>query len=136
MIAKAKIKFARVSEKKVREVINLIRGRKAQDAVDIVSNLSKGSSKIVGKLLKSVISNAKPVEADVSNLYISKITADQATPLKRFRAQAFGRAAVIRKRTSHVEIELDRVKKITSSNEPKKVVAKKKAVKRVERRSE
>ncbi|MCK5306181.1 MAG: 50S ribosomal protein L22 [Candidatus Omnitrophica bacterium] len=136
MIAKAKIKFARVSEKKARDVVNLIRGRKAQDAVDIVDNLNKGSSKIVAKLLKSVISNAKPVEADVSNLYVSKITVDQATPLKRFRAQAFGRAAVILKRTSHIVIELDRVKKVVSSNKPKKVAAKKKAVKRVERRSE
>ena len=117
MIAKAKIKFARVSEKKARDVVNLIRGRKAQDAVDIVDNLNKGSSKIVAKLLKSVISNAKPVEADVSNLYVSKITVDQATPLKRFRAQAFGRAAVILKRTSHIVIELDRVKKVERRSE-------------------
>lgn len=107
MIAKAKLKFVRVSPKKVNTVIRLLRGKKVEEARDILFNLNKAVSNLILSVLNSAISNSKDAISDLGDLYISRIVVNQGPTLKRFRACAFGRATVIRKRTSHIEIEIN-----------------------------
>jgi len=111
MIAKAKARFIRVSPTKVRPVINLIRGKRVQDSVAILSHTNKGSTKVVQKVLNSALSNAKQKGLSEDQLFISKITADPGPSMKRWRAAAFGRATGILKRTCHLTIELDLITK-------------------------
>lgn len=107
MIVKAEGKFLRIPPAKVRQVIDLIRNKDAALAQDILNNLNKRPCEYLRKILKSAIANAKVKGFNLEQLYISKITCDNASMWKRFRAAAFGRATPIRKRTSHIRIELD-----------------------------
>lgn len=122
MIIKAKLRFTRISPKKAREVINLIRGKHIHEAQDILTNLNRRNSKIILGLLNSAISNAKQTDKETNDLYISKIIVNEGPFLKRHRAEAFGRASLIKRRLSHIEIELDRlvpkVKKTKISKQP------------------
>jgi len=107
MIVQARGSFLRVSPRKVRQLIDLIRGRDVNLALSILSNVNKSSKPYIEKILKSAISNAKQKGIQADQLYISKAVADKGPMWKRFRAAAFGRAMRIRKRTSHIKIELD-----------------------------
>ncbi|HDM37632.1 MAG TPA: 50S ribosomal protein L22 [Candidatus Omnitrophica bacterium] len=109
MIAKAKLRFIRISPKKVKGVVDLIRGKHIQEALDILTNLNKRASKIIIDLLNSAINNAKQVGQNVNDLYVSKIIVNKGPFLKRYRAAAFGRAGLLRRRLSHIELELDRI---------------------------
>ncbi len=109
MIAKAKLRFIRISPKKVKGVVDLIRGKHIQEALDILTNLNKRASKIIIDLLNSAINNAKQVGQNVNDLYVSKIIVNKGPFLKRYRAAAFGRASLLRRRLSHIELELDRI---------------------------
>jgi large subunit ribosomal protein L22 len=119
MISKAQAKFIRISPRKVREVIDLIRGRRALDALNILENINKRARKPVIKVLKSAISNSRQFQANESNLYISKIVADEGPMLKRYRAAAFGRAVMVRHRLCHITVELDEHKKVIPPKEKK-----------------
>lgn len=108
-ISKAIVRFVRVSPRKARQVIDLIRGKNVINAQAILLNLNRRATKPVGKVLKSAIDNAKfktENKVDQSKLYISKIWADTGPMLKRFKAQAMGRATTIRRRMSHIGVEL------------------------------
>ncbi len=107
MIAKAEAKFLRISPTKVRQVIDLIRRKNVLAATAILSNLNKGSCAFLKKILKQAVANAKVKGFNPEQLYISKLVCDEGPRWKRFKAAAFGRAASIRKRTSHISIELD-----------------------------
>ena len=107
MIANAKGQYVRVSPSKVRLVIDMIRGKDVVTSQNILSNLNKGCSKTIQKILNSAVSNAKRKGLAEDQLFISKILADQGPSWKRFRAAAFGRASSILKRTTHLTIELD-----------------------------
>lgn len=107
MIAQAKAKYLRISPMKMRQVIDLIRGRDVLSSLAILTQTNKGSTPLVKKLLTSAISNAKQKGLTEDQLVISKITADQGAVWKRYRAAAFGRAEPILKRTTHLTIELD-----------------------------
>lgn len=111
MIARAKVRYSRVSPTKVRPVIDLIRGRKVLPSLAMLTHINKGSSKMVAKAVSSAVSNAKQKGLSEDQLYISKITADQGPSWKRYRAAAFGRATGIIKRTTHLIVELDLVTK-------------------------
>ena len=111
MVARAVARYIRVSPRKVRQVIDLIRGEDTGKALSILSGLNKGATHYVERVLKSAISNAeKKLNHKSPKLHISKITADGGPTLKRFRAAPMGRAVVIRKRTCHIRVELDRTK--------------------------
>jgi large subunit ribosomal protein L22 len=73
----------------------------------ILANLHKSPCEYLIKILKQAIANAKVKGFSPDNLYISKIVCDGAPHWKRYKAAAFGRATPIRKRTSHIKIELD-----------------------------
>ena len=107
MIAKAQLKFARGSARKIRQVIDLIRGLTVDEAQSVLFSLNKRSTSMLSKLLHSAVSNAKVKGMKEGDLYISRIIADEGPRWKRFRAAAFGRATQILKRTSHVTIELN-----------------------------
>jgi len=107
MIAKAELRFTRGSARKIRQVVDLVRGLDVGEAFSVLANIDKRHKVVVGKLLKSAVSNAKNKGMKEEDLYISKIVANEAASWKRYRAAAFGRATEILKRTSHIFIELD-----------------------------
>ena len=105
--ARAKLSSARISARKVKIVIDLIRGKNVSEALAILKYTPKAASPLVEKLLKSAIANAENNHnMDVSKLYVAEIFANQGATMKRIRAATQGRANRIRKRTSHIEIVL------------------------------
>jgi large subunit ribosomal protein L22 len=107
MIVKAEGKFLRISPTKVRQVIDLIRYRDVAEAQSILTALNKRPKEYLIKLLKQAVANAKVKGFDLKQLYISRIICNVGPTWKRYKAAAFGRAAPIKKRTSHIRIELD-----------------------------
>jgi len=101
----------RISSRKVKAVIDLIRGKQVMEAKAILMHTPKAASEPVEKLLDSAIANAENnLELVRDNLYVAEVYADQGPTLRRFRPRAQGRATRIRKRTSHITIILDEVK--------------------------
>ena len=103
--AKATLKYARISARKVKIVADLIRGKNVDEALAIVKFTPKASSEIIEKLLKSAIANAENNHnMNHNKLYVAEIFASQGPTLKRIRPAAKGSAVRIRKRTSHITI--------------------------------
>lgn len=111
MIAKASVTFIRISPRKVRYVIDLIRAKSVRQAQAILNGSPRRGSDIIRKLLDQAVDAAeKNSQVHANDLVISKVTADGGPTMKRFRAASMGRAGVIRKRTSHIHLELDLAK--------------------------
>ena len=107
MESRATLKNARISARKVKIVIDLIRGKSTAEALAILKYTPKAASPLVEKLVKSAIANAENNHnMDASKLYIAEIYANQGATMKRIRAATQGRANRIRKRTSHIEVVL------------------------------
>ena len=105
--ARATLKFARISSRKVKIVADLIRGKDVDEALAIMKFTPKASSEVLEKLLKSAIANAENNhDMKHENLYVAEILANQGPTLKRIRPAAKGSAVRIRKRTSHITIVL------------------------------
>lgn len=103
--AKATLRYARISSRKVKIVADLIRGKKVDEALAIVKFTPKASSEIIEKLLKSAIANAENNHGmNRGNLIVNEIYANQGPTLKRIRPAAKGSAVRIRKRTCHITI--------------------------------
>lgn len=103
----ARLRYLRISPKKVRLVLELIRGRNVAVAEAQLRHLPKGSSASLLKLLKSAEANAQNnFKLDPASLVVKQAYADEGPKLKRYRPRAFGRAGMLRKRTSHVTIVL------------------------------
>lgn len=101
-------RYIRISSRKVKVVIDLIRGKSANEAMGILMYTPKAAAEPVLKLLKSAIANAENnMNLSVDDLYVAEVFANQGPTLKRFRPRAQGRASRIRKRTSHITIILD-----------------------------
>ncbi|RKY30594.1 MAG: 50S ribosomal protein L22 [Candidatus Omnitrophota bacterium] len=107
MLVKAEAKFIRQSPPKVRQVIGLIRNKDAVVALAILSNLNKRPKDYLLKILKQAIANAKAKGFSEDKLYVSRAICNVGPTWKRFKARAFGRATLIKKRTSHIRLELD-----------------------------
>ncbi|MED4586256.1 MULTISPECIES: 50S ribosomal protein L22 [Brevibacillus] len=108
MEAKAVARNIRIASRKVRLVVDLIRGKQVGEALAILKHTPKAASPVVEKLLKSAIANAEHnFELDPNSLVVSKIFVDQGPTLKRFRPRAMGRASRIHKRTSHITVVLN-----------------------------
>jgi len=116
MEVKAHLKSIRISSRKVKLVIDLIRNKQVGEADKILMFTNKISVLPIRKLLKSAVANAvHNFKMDEKNLFIKTITAGQDTSLKRWRPRAFGRAAPIHKHACHIDIALEeRVEKPTS----------------------
>ena len=105
--ARAKLSYARISSRKVKIVIDLIRNKSVGEALAILKFTPKAGAEIVEKLLNSAIANAQNNHnMDVDKLYVAEIYANQGPTLKRVMPRAQGRAFRIRKRTSHITVVL------------------------------
>ena len=112
MISVARADYVRISPRKVRYVIDLIRDKSVPQAQAVLSGSPRRAGGIIQKLLNQALDAAKRnSQIDAKSLYVSKVLADGGPTMKRHRAMSMGRAGVIRKRTSHLIIELDLLKK-------------------------
>ena len=101
-------KFVRISPQKIRLVMAQVRGKKVEEALNLLSFAPQRGARILKKLIDSAVANAQEnAGMDVDSLYIAKLYADEGPTLKRWRPRAQGRATRIRKRTSHLTVVLD-----------------------------
>lgn len=105
MDAKAHLKYARISPRKVKIVCDLIRGKDTKTAMAILMQTPKAASELMLKLLKSAVSNAENNHnLDPDNLFVSETFANPGPIIKRMMPRAKGRGDRINKRTSHITI--------------------------------
>lgn len=114
MEARAIARHIRMSPRKVRLVVDQIRGRSVNEAYAILQFSKKAASDPVGKTLRSAVANAQyraqddGEVLDVDELVVSRAFVDEGATLRRWRARAMGRASPIRKRTSHITVVVDK----------------------------
>lgn len=107
MQSKAVARYVRIAPRKVRLVVDLIRGKGVGEAVAILRHTPKAASPVVEKVLNSAVANAEHnYNMNVNQLVVSEVYVDQGPTLKRFRPRAMGRASKIHKRTSHITLVL------------------------------
>jgi large subunit ribosomal protein L22 len=107
MEASAKLSSVRLSPRKTRLVVDMVRGKQIQDALNILRFSPQPSAKLISKLLGSAVANAEQKgAADVDRLYVKTIFVDGGAVMKRFLPRAMGRASKIRKPTSHISVVL------------------------------
>jgi len=108
MEARAKLRYARLSPRKTRLVIDMVRGKGVQDALNILKFSPQKAAGIVAGVVSSAVANAEQKGvSDVDRLVVKSIFVDQGPVLKRFMPRAQGRATRIRKPTSHITVVLD-----------------------------
>lgn len=105
MEAKAVARYIRISPRKVRIVIDLIRGKSVQHALAILKHTPKAASAPIEKVLRSAMANATHnYDMDEDKLYISRAYVDQAPTMKRYHPRQRGQAFPILKRSSHITV--------------------------------
>jgi large subunit ribosomal protein L22 len=105
MEARATVKYVRITPTKARRAIDLVRGRQVEEARRILRFSPLAASKTIEKALNSAVANAEQVPGIVpQNLIVERAWVDEGPTLKRFRPRAYGRAARVRKRTSHITL--------------------------------
>ena len=108
METRAILRHARISPRKVRLVVDLVRGKDVDDALRTLEFTTKGAARVVAKTLRSAVANAENTQnVDVDRLFVKKIYVDNAPIAYRWRPRAQGRATPIRKRGSHITIVVD-----------------------------
>ncbi|MBC8461100.1 MAG: 50S ribosomal protein L22 [Deltaproteobacteria bacterium] len=108
MEVKAIAKYIRLSPRKVRLLMEEIKGKKVEEALNLLAFAPQKGAPILRKLINSAVANASQYpDIDVDNLFIKHIFADEGPTLKRFRPRAMGRATRIRKRSSHLTVILN-----------------------------
>jgi large subunit ribosomal protein L22 len=149
---RAVAKFQRVSPQKARLVLDLIKGRGVQEALDTAAFTKKRIAPVVHKLLTSAIDNAKYVageegiDLDVDNLYVKKAVANDGPRMKRIRPAPMGRAYRYQRRLTHIELSVaerqvasglvTKVEEPVSAPEPAKAAKSKKAAPAAEKAKE
>ena len=107
MEIRAKARFVRISPQKIRLIMRQVRGKKVEEALNLLSFAPQRGAGILKKLLDSAVANAQQnADMDVDALYIATVYADEGPTLKRWRPRAQGRASRIMKRTSHITVIL------------------------------
>ena len=107
MDAKATLRYARITPRKARRVVDLIKGKKAGEALITLRFMPYRGSQFIEKILKSAMSNAEQKKAvNPEEMVISKAFVNQGPVMKRMEPRAMGRANVIRKRSSHITLIL------------------------------
>jgi large subunit ribosomal protein L22 len=111
MISEASANYQRISPRKARIIVNLVRGRDASEALQLLDFTTKAGAPFVKKLVASAVANArmKRPDLDIDTLFISKATVDKGpnSHMRRWRPRAMGRATRVQKGVSHIHIELD-----------------------------
>ena len=104
---RAVAKYVRIAPRKARLVADEVRGKSYPEAVSILSFTNKKGAKIIGDVINSAAANAEHnMDVDSEELFVREIRVDEGPTIKRYRARAMGRATMIRKRTSHITVEL------------------------------
>src|SRR3972149_9399388 len=99
----AKAKYVKVAPQKARLVVDLIRGKKVDQALSVLNFCNKAVSRDVVKVLKSAMANAENTKKlDLDRLYVKRAFVDDGPALKRMQAKAMGRGALVKKRSSHI----------------------------------
>ena len=127
MEAFAKLKYLRITPRKVRVVADLIRGKKVDQALAQLAYVEKRAAEPLAKLLRSAVANADQAakgQLDADKLFVKSLMVDQGPSLRRFMPRAMGRAFKVLKRTSHIVLT------VSDEPMPKKKVAKKPAKQR------
>jgi large subunit ribosomal protein L22 len=108
MEAVAKSKYIRISPRKVRQVLDMVRGMDVEDALNTLHYTRKNAAQAISKTINAAFHNLGNVEegerVDMSDVYIKEAYVNSGPTLKRFRPMSMGRAGRIRKRTSHITI--------------------------------
>ena len=110
MEAVAKARHIHQSARKVRQVLNEVRGKHVENAINKLHFTPKKAAKIIEKTLRSAVANAvnrEGSEVDADKLFIKEAFVDEGPTMRRFRPRAMGRATIIRKRTSHLTIVVE-----------------------------
>ena len=108
MEVKAKTRYVRTAPRKLRLVSDMIRGQMVSDAINTLKFTNKNGAKVLYKTLMSAVAGAEQKgDLNVDNMYIKKVWVDEGPTMKRFMPRAQGRATLIRKRMSHLNIVLD-----------------------------
>ena len=133
-LVKAQLNGLRMSPRKVRLLVGLIKRRSVAHAIDQLHNMTKRASAPLVKLLESATANAKNnFKIDADHLFVKDMWVDEGVKLRRFRPKGFGRANPIEKKTSRVNVVLeDRAPKVAVAepSEQKPAKAKKKVTKK------
>jgi len=108
MEARAVARYIRMSPRKVRQVVDLIRGRSVEEAINLLHFTPKRASVPVEKLLRSAVANAmnkdEASKLDADDLFIREIMVDQGPTMRRYNPGPMGRANIIRKRSCHISV--------------------------------
>jgi large subunit ribosomal protein L22 len=108
METRAVARFVRMSPRKVRLIMDQVRGKKVDEALNMLSFSPQKGARILKKLIHSAVANAEQnSNMNVDALFVKRVFADEGPTLKRWRPRALGRATRIRKRTSHLTVVLD-----------------------------
>jgi large subunit ribosomal protein L22 len=114
MEARAESRYNRQSARKMRLVIDQIRGRRVEEAYALLEFSTKKAAEVIGKTLRSAVANARVkaenagAAVDVDELFVKEAYVNEGPRLRRWRAAAMGRAAPIRRPTAHVVVVVDR----------------------------
>lgn len=105
---RASLRYLRIAPRKVRAVVNTIRGRQVEDALAILDFTRRSAAEPLARMLRGALANAASADnVDVDSLRIKEIHVDQGPTIKRYRPRAMGRATLVQKKTSHVWLVLD-----------------------------
>lgn len=105
--SRAVLRNVRIAPRKARLVLDLVRGKPVQHALDVLKLTNRGAAPVVAKMIQSAIANAShKATVDVDRLVVSESFADEGPTLKRYLPRAQGRATPLNKRTSHITIKL------------------------------
>jgi large subunit ribosomal protein L22 len=105
---KAVARYVRIAPRKARLVADEVRGKSYPEAVSLLRFTNKRAAKILGDVLNSAGANAEHnADADPDELQVKTVKVDEGPTIKRYRPRAMGRATMIRKRTSHITVELE-----------------------------
>jgi large subunit ribosomal protein L22 len=111
MATKAMARFARISPRKARMIVNLVRGKSAAQALQMLTFTNKAGAPWVKKLIESAVANARVAnpQVDVDTLVVSAATVDKGpnSHMRRWRPRAMGRATRVQKGISHITVILD-----------------------------
>ncbi len=108
MEVKASLNFARIGCQKARLVADVVRGQNVNDAIRTLTFMKQKGAGLVKKLIESAVANAEDRKViDIDSLFVKTITVDMGPSIKRFRPRAQGRAFMVKKKLSHINVILD-----------------------------
>ncbi len=110
MEVKAKLRYLRVSPRKLRYIADQVRGKKVGFALNVLTLGKRAGCKPIKKLIDSAVANAMETgKIDIDNLYVQQIFVDEGPSMKRFLPRAMGRATMIKKKLSHITVVLKEI---------------------------